>query len=180
MFIGTPCCCNVRSSKPINIFSHDLFGANVVQILAIFFSNLALQLCMQHHIRCETHQTSLTRKPHEFGLRNFQYCVDCLWGFSGFFLLRHFLFLPTLSITLFPFQSTCRLLSCPYYSLLTHFGSCQRCLLLIWKDLGPNLCVLGIPSVLSPRLVLKTFLCCDNGIQSPGKGELHRNEKFVE
>ena len=30
-------------------------------------------------------------------------CDDYLWGFCGFFLLTHFLFLPTLFITLFPF-----------------------------------------------------------------------------
>ena len=71
-------------------------------------------------------------------------CTDCLWGFCGFFLLRHFLVMPTLSICskLFPFWSTCRLLPCPYYSPLMHFGLCHSCLLCIQKVLGTHfLCV---------------------------------------
>ena len=108
--------------------------------------------------------------------------LSIVWTYSGFFcgffMLRYFLFQPTISIKPFPFQSTCRLLPCPYYSPLMHFGSCQRCLLYILKVLSLNFCVSSIPSVLFPGLVLKTFMCCDNEAkQPPGKCELHRNKK---
>ena len=103
------------------------------------FSNLGSQLCLQHY-SIKNHQIrSLVNLVWET-----VNCVDCLWGFCGFILLRHF----TLHYT-FSFKSTCRLLSCPYYYPLMYFGSCQRC---IWKVLGTNFCLSSIPSVLFPRL----------------------------
>ena len=88
--------CNLHFPGPLCI------GANVVQIFAIF-SNLALQLCLQHPStsRCQTHQQPSTQKPWEFGLRNFQF-YRLFWYFCGVLLRRRFLLLPTLSITPFP------------------------------------------------------------------------------
>ena len=126
------------------------------------FSNLALQLCLQHHSRFQTHKKSSTKNPCKFAVRETFNCFQCLWGFWGVFLLRHFLVLSTLFISLFPFYSTCRLLPCPYYYPLMHFESCQRCLLYIWKVQARFFYVSSSSSVLFLLLVLKTFPCCDS------------------
>ena len=132
--------------------NQDLFGANVDQYLQFF----------KFFFRSRTHQTSSTKKPREFGLKNFQFC-ELFVGFLWIFPAQTFpLSVNTLHIALFPFQSTCILLPCPYYSPLMHLRSCQRYLLCILKVLDPLFCVWRLPSVLLPRLVFKTFLYCDN------------------
>ena len=74
MFRGHP----VRFSKPINIFSQDLFGANVVQIFTFF------QILLNNFL-CGTLSDAKLIKLHQ--LRSLAILVwetfnfvDCLWG----------------------------------------------------------------------------------------------------
>ena len=112
--------CNLNLSKQISSFSQDLFGANAVQIFAIFQILLYNFVCstIADVKLIKNHQQSSTKKPCEFGLRNFPMCRQ----FVGFF----FSFCQHFPLHFFPFSSlVSRLLPCPYYYPLMHFGSCQ-------------------------------------------------------
>ena len=144
--------------KPVNVACHSLnilsTGINFIH-LYVFWLTIRSQRRVSLFCRKGLWGKPINIFSQDF---NFQFCQLFVVSFCGFFLMiRNFLYQATLSMTLFPFQSTCRLLPCPYYSTLMHFG--QGCLLCIWKVLGPNLCASSIPSVLFPRLVSKTFLC---------------------
>ena len=60
----------------------SIFGANVVQVFAIFLILVYSFGCSTIYFRCQTHQTSSTKKPCKFGLRNFQ----LFQLFVGFFV----------------------------------------------------------------------------------------------
>ena len=137
---------------------------------------------MRHHSCSQTHQTSSTRKPREFGLRNFLLCVcGVLWIFPA---------------QTFPLSSNTLHYTFP---LLVHMSTVALSILFssnaIWimskvsalylESLRPKLLCIGHPKSpkcpIVPRFVLKTFLCCDNGAkQPPRKCELHKYKKFDE
>ena len=80
----------------------SIFGANVVQVFVIFLILVYSFGCSTIYFRCQTHQTSSTKKPCKFGLRNFQLFVGF---FCGFFLLRLSSFCQHSPLLFFPFSS---------------------------------------------------------------------------
>ena len=84
--------CNLYFSKPINIFSYDLFwskcGSN-----HFHFSHLGLQLCLLYHSKYQTLKNHELRRLANLVKETFN-SVNSLWGFGGYFLLRNLRVLP--------------------------------------------------------------------------------------